>query len=159
MRTQEEIVNKIKQQQKELISFHLEVLVFYLDFKHAKEFLKEDVKDEDWEKDKQKYTREIVLEEAKTYMANYGWPKCQGHRGISASRTLDKMKAWAWLLGDDSAVDEINRLEAHNYAQYGAPVLKYICERYGWPIPDDEATRRMMNGLPCVPDCSEGCGK
>lgn len=167
MRTQEEIVLRIREKAQESISFQPEVLVSYLEFEAAKEFLT-DFTDQlprmtpkaRWDKDGHLgYTRENVLEEARTYMAQYGWPKCQDHRSLSASRTLDKMQAWAWLLGDDDVVEQIISLSETNYAQYGAPVLKFICEHYGWPIPDDEETQRMMQGLPCQAGCEQGCGR
>jgi len=161
MRTQKEIVLRIREKMKETISFQPEVLVSYLEFEAAKEFLTDQaVTKTKWDKDGHLgCTRENILEEARIYMAQYGWPKCQDHRGISAGRTLDKMQAWAWLLGDDEVEAQIIFLGENNYAQYGAPVLKFICEHYGWPIPDDEATERMMQGLPCQAGCKYGCGR
>lgn len=161
MRTQEEIVSRIREKSQELLSFQPDVLYAYLDFENIQEFLKDGhtLTKEEWNRGRLKYTKENVLEEAKVYMAEYGWTKCQDHRGISAGRTLDKMQAWAWLLGDDDVVEQIISLSETNYAQYGAPVLAFICEHYGWEIPEDEATQRMIRGLPCCDDCEEGCGR
>lgn len=163
MRTQEEIVARIKEKMKESISFEPEVLFPYLSYKNAKQFLKTDrvavvTTKEEWDRDAPKYTKAVVLKEAQTYMEQYGWPKCQEHRGLSASRTLMKMEAWAWLLGDDALVEKVEEVMSTQYAQYGAPILKAICEHYCWPIPDDEATQRMMRGEPCGAAYECGCG-
>lgn len=160
MKTYEEIVKRIEQKIKEPLDFQHEVLLPYLPFEQAKKLFKQEAWDEiakEWKE--QPLTREYVLGEAEVYMNAYGWPKCQDHRGISAGRTVDKMIAWIWLAGDDDFAEIIERMIDTDYAQYGAPILKRICERYGWQIPQDEPTQRMMNGLPCFPDCNNGCGE
>lgn len=40
---------------------------------------------------------------------------------------------------------------------HGAGNLRYVCERYSLPIPDDPALQRMADGLPCDAECEEGC--
>jgi len=65
----------------------------------------------------------------------FGWGKVRNHRGLSADRTILKMKAWLWLLGDDEL--EAFAADYANYPQYGAPILKAICEKYDFPIPED----------------------
>lgn len=159
MRKPEEIVARIEKKQKEMLNFEPEVLMPYLKYEHAKPFLKEETTKEDWEKDLPQYTKKVILHEAKAYMAEYGWPKCEGHRGISASRTLQKMEAWAWLLAEDELVQQIEEMMRTSYAQYGAPVLKAICEHFDWPIPAGEAIERMMRGEPCGADYECGCGR
>jgi hypothetical protein len=80
----------------------------------------------------------------------FAWGKARDHRGISASRSVEKMRTWVWLLDDP----EITA----NYQNYGAPILRAICERYGFPIPDGDDMRRMSEGEPCRDGCDEGCG-
>jgi hypothetical protein len=155
MREPREIVLRIKQQQQVPMSFEPEVLIPYLAFEDAKPFLNEKATQEEWDKVRQAYTREVVLAEAKRYMADYGWPKCQDHRGISASRTIQKMTAWAWLLSEEALLE---KMHSTPYENYGAPILKVVCEHFTWPIPDDQATQRMMQGKPCTDNCEAGCG-
>ena len=83
----------------------------------------------------------------------------QDHRGLSAGRSIDHFRAWLWMDGEDELVEQINS-EDIPFAQYGAPILKAISEKYGAPTPDDDATLRMMLGSICEPDgCPyEGCG-
>lgn len=153
LRTQDEIVARFKRKREIPLSFEPEVLVAYLDFEHVKPFLKLDTANEkDWPTPL--YTRSAVLKQAKTYMRHYGWPKVLDHRGLSASRTVEKMTAWAWLLGEE---DLLKKMKKTPYPNYGAPILKVVCEHFGWPIPKDESAKRMMQGLTCSNDCSE-CG-
>lgn len=157
MRTQDAVVQKIKES-KSLLGFDREVLVPYLDFEHAKEFLKEGTTPDQWETTP--LDEKTVLEEMREYMARIGWEKVEDHRGISAGRTIEKMQAWMWLLNTPQA-DELIEFadDGANYPQYGAPILAKICSVYGFPVPDSPSIKRMIDGLSCSPGCSEGCGE
>jgi hypothetical protein len=82
--------------------------------------------------------------------------KIEDHRGLSANRAVDHLRACAWLLGDDVFA----AVESADYAQYGAPkwhaFLTAIGEADLWPA-DDEELERMRRGLPCTPACIDGC--
>jgi hypothetical protein len=152
-RTQDEIVQRIRDtRDDDWAGFRAEVLLSRLDFEHAREFLKPTATPAEWAKDP---PPESVEEEARDYMA-FAWGKAIGHRGISAGRSIDKIGEFLWLLGRD---DTLERFEQADYAQYGAPALALACREMGWPIPEDEATQRMIRGEPCRPDCYEGCGR
>lgn len=157
MKTQVEIVGKLLAISKEinLFDFRRDILVVFLDRKHAELMkgvvLKEDADLSEWKGDVP--SDEIVLEEMKNYM-KFAWDKAQNHRGLSAQRSIQKFSAWCWLLGEDELVEA---LENGPYARYGAPGLAKVCEQYGWPIPKDKSIERMIKGLPCVPNCEEGC--
>lgn len=102
-------------------------------------------------------TDEKVREALHVYFP-FAIEKAANHRGISAGRSIDHFRSWVWLLGD-SPYQQINW---DNYAQYGAPILKQVSElvEFPWPTsdaPDDHRLNRMANGLPCTPDCEEGC--
>jgi len=150
MRTQDEIVARAKAgDTQDMFGFGLSVLVEYIDADHIKPLLKEDADPKGWES--MAPTAENVLNDMKEYM-KFAWEKAQNHRGLSASRSVVKMQAWLWLLGDEDLVAGVM------YAQYGAPILRKICAHYGFPMPDDEYTKRMMAGLPCEDGCQQGCG-
>lgn len=157
-RSQEEILARFKKTDSPF-GFDREVLLGFLEYHAAMAggILKDGVAEADWP-EPQACTRDAALEQAKAYMAEYGWPKCEGHRGISASRTIEKMVEWIWLAGDDEFSEQVMAMTDTHYAQYGAPILKAICERYKWPIPQDNMMQRMMRGEPCgLGDC--GCGE
>jgi hypothetical protein len=160
MRTQEEIVKKVKETEKEFLSFAPEVLLYYLDYDHAKTcsrfHINPEITQEKWSNNFQvPLVKEKVLAEAEAYMAMYGWNKAEDHRGNSAGRTIDKMETWIWLLGEDDFLKEV---KSAPYKYYGAPKLKLICEHFDWPLSDDEGVLRMAEGLPCRDGCDEGCG-
>jgi hypothetical protein len=156
MKTQSEIVEHYRSIRKsDFLGFQAEVLLSHLSFGSAKEFLKEDADQEKWGV-ALPLTEEAIKEEMRDYM-KFSWQKVLDHRGISASRSVDKMEAWLWLLGDDEMVAFAKDANA-NYSQYGAPILKAISEKYGFGIPDDPRAARMAQGLPCVDGCDEGCG-
>ncbi len=151
MRTQDEIVEHIRANEG-LLDFTASALVPYLDFEHAKPWLKEDVTADQWKPTP--LDRETVLAEMREYM-EFAWGKVEDHRGISASRSVDKMGAWVWLLGDDEVLADF---KATGYPNYGAPKLAVVCRAYGFPIPDDEGVQRMIQGDDCgIGDC--GCGR
>jgi hypothetical protein len=157
MRTETEILTHLEKLQKhDLFGFGTSVLITYLPFEKVKRFLNADVTAESWTKDSfpLPLTREAVMKEFANYMA-FAWSKVQDHRGLSAQRSIQKLSAWAWLLGNDACVEKVTETD---YAQYGAPKLKVICDAFGLPVPDDEPTRNMIVGKPCRSDCDEGCG-
>ena len=59
----------------------------------------------------------------------------------------------------DALLDLVAQIAHTPYEQYGAPKLKVICERLGFPMPDDMAALRMARGEPCTPGCAEGCAR
>jgi hypothetical protein len=156
LRTQDEILERIKAKQQEFLCFEPEVLFEWLDYEHAKGLLKPEVTKDKWDSDRPAYKRANVLARAYDYMAEYGWPKARDHRGISASRTVQKLTAWVWLAGEDELLD---RMAAAPYENYGAPILKLVADHFGWPMPKDEALERMARGEKCHPECCEGCGQ
>jgi len=83
--------------------------------------------------------------------------KVVDHRGISAERSVVKLREYAWLLGRDDAVVA---MDAAAYPQYGAPKLKAFALAMGLPWPtDDIVLEHMASGQPCSPNCWEGCGR
>ncbi len=142
MRTQEQIVQKIKETST-LLGSTGDVLVDYLDFEHAKELLRPEATKKAWASDLGNFAgfgpptnrtrpvppgdREFIIESMKHYM-DFALDKARSGRGISAARSLEKFSAWLWLLGDD----ELSEKVAGDYEQYGLPHLKAICEKYGF---------------------------
>jgi hypothetical protein len=149
-RTQDEIAARIRAIPDDLFGFRTEVLAAMLDVEHLREFCKADADLDGYEP----LTAEAQVEEARRYL-EFAFGKALDHRGISASRSVDKMREHAWLMGRDDVVEAMQRAE---YAQYGVPILFAFANGMDWPIPDDPDLRRMADGLPCTPDCDNGCG-
>jgi len=132
MRTQEEIVTRFHERRKgDLLGFEIHEYLPYLDYEHAKPFLKKGVESKDWGQEKA-----APVEKIKDYMS-FAWEKANGCRGISAGRSLQHMVAWLWLDGQDKFLKEWHDLEDYEY--YGKPQLVAICQLYGinWKQLDD----------------------
>lgn len=150
MKTAEQTVRYLEDLNGDPFGFTANALLLFLTFEQAKPLLKPDADAVDWGDPTRPLTREGVIEEMRDYM-KFAWSKVEDHRGISAERSVAHMEAWLWLLDDDAFIRSVQ------YAQYGAPKLKAICERYGFPVPDSPAIARMAQGLPCRDGCEEGC--
>lgn len=151
MKTIDEIIKEITQDTS-ILGFRTETLIQFLTFEQAKPFLIETAKKEDWKDNP--LTEESVKEQMKKYM-EFAWTKVEDHRGLSANRSIEKMEAFLWILEDDKTLAKVKET---GYAQYGAPKLKVICERYGFHIPMSSKLINMMEGKLCVEGCEEGCG-
>lgn len=153
MRTQEQILDRIKEiKEEDFFGFATGVLVGYLDFEHAKPFLKDEVTKDQWKPSTT--VSNYIVEEMKDYM-HFAWEKALNHRGLSAGRSVQKMETWLWMIEDDELLEFIK--EDGNYSPYGGPILKKICEKYKFEIPEGESAKNLGNGKPCHPGCEEGC--
>jgi hypothetical protein len=150
MRSIDEIVAKIKERQGEGFDFWVEVLIVYLPFKNAKRFLKEGVGEKEWAAPRE-LTQVNVIDEMRKYM-EFAWEKVDSHRGLSTSRSVNKMEAWLWLLESDLNLEDVP------YENYGAPKLAAVCKKFDFLIPDDDAIKRMIEGESCIDNCMSGCG-
>ena len=103
-----------------------------------------------------KHDRAVIIADMASYMG-FAWSKAEDHRGLSSARSISKMQAWLWLLGDDELYAYASG--EGNYPQYGAPILARISAKYGFAVPQSEGLRRMIKGLPCVESCKDGCGR
>ncbi len=148
MKTQEEILQRVRQAGEDFFGFTVSVLVGSLSFENAKPFLKEGTLPDQWTPD---LTDEAVMKSALAYL-EFAWGKAEDHRGLSASRSVDKMTAFCWLLGHD-----VSGIDAAEYAYYGCPKLKVVAQLLGQPLPTDPALVNMMEGRPCDPHCEQGC--
>ena len=157
-RTTDEIVERLQSQAaRDFFGFQADALFEFVSFDDAKRSgrLKYDATDDGTWTSKS-ITREALIECIRDYMT-FAWEKALGHRGISAGRSIQKFAEWLWVLGDDEAYAFVD--DDANYAQYGVPALAYICERFGFPIPDGARVSRMRRGDACTDGCEEGCGE
>lgn len=120
-RTQDEILNRILEvQDKDVLGFQRVDLIVYLDFDHAKQFLKEDAKKEEWKQEVRSPKEKMI-----DYMP-FAWEKANNCRGISAARSISHYQAWLWLDGNEELAEKIE-----DYEFYGKPQLVMICEYLG----------------------------
>lgn len=158
MRTPEQIVHRMQHQQdldEDLLGFKAEVLVSFLTFDQAKPLLKPDTNPENWT-EVSPLTEDEVLRQMRNYMI-FAWQKAIDHRGISASRSVEKIGEWLWLLEEESVIVGVP------YPQYGVPLLLKVCEAFEFQIPTvaggPDVIARMGRGEPCERACQNGCGR
>ena len=114
------------------------------------------VTQEEWDEGSLPRTVESVLAALRGYLP-FAWEKCSNHRGLSAVRSVQTVRALCWLLGHTDLLDFID--EPLNYYQYGAPILNRVCEVLGMQelIPDSLEIANMVRHMPCTPNCPDGC--
>ncbi len=154
MRTQAEIATRCEGAKSDMFGFALGVLVNYLDFEHARPFLKPEATADDWRAAGCPKSPDAIEPDLREYM-EFAWGKALDHRGLSASRSIDKLAEWIWLMCRD---DVSAAFELAEYPQYGVPKLHIACTMLGLPIPDNDAIKRMAEGESCEPGCRNGCG-
>lgn len=140
MRTDDEIIARIKEiEGDDIFGFERGDLLEVLSFEAAKPFLRDDATADKWKAAARDF------ESAKLRILEYlpfAWDKANNCRGISAMRSLMHMRAWLWLMGEDSFIAE-RWPNGIDYEMYGKPDLRAISERYGfdWRRHDDNKWR------------------
>lgn len=130
MRTQEEIVKRIEvRKERDWLGFETSEYINYLDFDHARPFLKESATEQAW-KDAASNLGTPV-EQMHNYMA-FAWGKANNKRGISASRSIMHYFAWLWLAEEDGLLARVESAYWNTYCFYGKPMLEMICDHFGW---------------------------
>lgn len=128
MRTQEEIVVRIlEKSENDFLGFETSEYYGFLDYAHAKPFLKHETPEEDWNRHSIYPSVGNLLVTMLGYMP-FAWEKANDCRGISAIRSIDHYKAWLWLM-DDGFLEQFNAIE---YEHYGKEMLIAVCEKYEW---------------------------
>ena len=163
MRTTEEIINYQDVDGPDMFGFDKEVLAPYLSFEEAEPWRSEETTREEWGEVKSR-TYEVIFEDFKDYMLRIALDKAVGHRGLSASRSITKLRALAWLMVDDEAVKLCDESE---YTNYGAPKLRALCEHFGIDWRDHlgtstEVFKAQSEGRVCplcVSGDMSGCGE
>lgn len=156
--TQREIADFISDNS-DIFNVTAEDLVEFLDYEHAIPFISDKFKAKlargelKWEQ--KSIERSEVIEGMRSYMS-FALGKAADHRGLSASRNIIHYRAWLFALGDQEALSYLK--DDDNYAPYGVPMLKYVCDRYEFEYPgSEEWFQHMSTGEPCQSDCCEGC--
>lgn len=152
MRTEDEIVNQIKEIEKSGFDFFGVMrgdLLQYLPLEKAIPFLSSRPAPDKW------MQRAVDVESIKHQIASYmdfAWNKANECRGLSAGRSIQHIQAWLWMLGEEQASREIE-----DYSQYGKPQLRAICEHFGldWKQWDDGNWRNNEDEEGAVVDAAK----
>ena len=123
-RSQDEIVDHITAND-DMFGWTREVLCPYLDLEHCRPYLKEGTTE--WTQCTN------IVEAVHDFMSyfDFAWEKANDEREISASRSVEKLAAWAWLLGRDDVCSVLR--DDSLYAPYGKPALSKASRMLGLP--------------------------
>lgn len=153
MRTQQEILDRIASLTDDALGFQFEVLVESLEYDHALPYLIEGTTQKAWESERRPLQGEYLGSVAEGYL-DFAIQKIIDHRGISAGRSVQKLREYAWLLGRD---DVVAAMDAADYPQYGAPKVKAFAIGMGYSWPSEPMLERMAEGGYCIDYCDGGC--
>jgi len=156
-RTQDEIVARIEELlDNDFFGSETQELLSALDFEHAKQFLKEDATEKDWESYPSDEAQ--LRKDAKGYL-EFAIGKATDHRGLSAARSIGHYRGWVWLLEPELFAG----FDSAPYAPYGVPqlhaaavVLDFVDE-FDRLADQHPELLNMVDGRPCEPGCVEGC--
>jgi hypothetical protein len=95
MRTIEEIAERAARSD-DIFGHDIDILVRYLPFDKARPFLSAGAV----QREPHPLDLEAIRGEMKEYL-EFAWEKAEGHRGLSALRSITRMRAWLWLLKDE----------------------------------------------------------
>lgn len=102
------------------------LLLSYCDYETVLPLLNDGVTAEDWAKGADR--PEKIGEAARSYYI-FALGKIADERGISAERSVIKLREYAWLMGRDDVVDA---MDAAPYPSYGAPKVAAFGAGFGF---------------------------
>lgn len=121
MRTPEQIIERVEEiKGNDFFGFETLDLLSYVPLEHAKPYLRDDVTE--WPPETLTPREKII-----DYLP-FAFEKARNQRGISASRSISHLKAWAWLDGDAELIEIIGDGQ---YDDYGISILEEVAEYLG----------------------------
>lgn len=137
-RSEADIMAKLQEPQYDCMGFRREVLLTCVSWDLKKSQYRQDYVDK-VEKGEEKAPATItdvreVVQDMLDYLV-FGWMKALDQRGISASRTVEKISAWCWLLGREDLAELVDRDDLYN--PYGMPALIEVSKALGIEVPQD----------------------
>lgn len=109
------------------------LLLAYCDYETVRPLLTDGVTADDWAKIADNPER--VGESARSYHL-FALGKIAAKRGISAERSVIKLREYAWLMGRD---DVVAAMDAAPYGHYGAPKVAAFGEGFGYAAETGES--------------------
>jgi len=123
-RTTEEIISRLQGRETPVIDFGAMQLAAALPYEDAEPYLREDVTQEEFEEvaPTEGPPSQWAKGQIESYL-DFAIEKAENERGLSAMRSVQKMREWVWLLGDQEVYDAF---EEADYNPYGLPKLAVV---------------------------------
>lgn len=138
LKPQQELAEKFTQVlgSNQMFDFRPEVMYPYLSFENAKPHLKDEAV-KAIEAGTEKWEQITSIEKCATEFVDYmkfAWGKAEDERGLSASRSIQKLGMWLWMMDRDDLRIIIE--DDNLYNPYGAPALIEVCKQLGIEVPE-----------------------
>jgi hypothetical protein len=127
-RTPDEIAARLKTEP-DPMGWVAETLLAYCEFDVVRPYLVDGATESDWAEARDDAA---ALESAARAYYEFALGKIADQRGISAERSVIKLREYAWLAGRDDAV---TAMDAADYPEYGAPKVRVFGEAFGFTTP------------------------
>ena len=115
----------------DMLGFEVDEYMPYMSVEGMRPLAKEGVTDETLREIQLTLTRGEMVADMERYM-EFAIGKANDQRGISANRSIQHYIAWTWLAGDNDLSAEVERMYEKEYHNWGLPILRKICEFYGF---------------------------
>ena len=134
----------------------LDELVKFLPHDMARVYISSSTTADDWDSNQWLNAAPVaVVERARAYNNDTAWRGVHRHQPLLAERTWMNIRVWAWLMGEEELLAEIEKAEM--FPVFGAPALKRFCDFFKFPTPSKPQVVRMTEGKPCSSYCLKGC--
>jgi hypothetical protein len=133
-RTQKEILKRICDSDG-FFGFSKEIYFQYLTKANLVKFTKSESRNSDLEAQDPVVTNIYKATQDLLDYIVFAWSKALDQRGISATRSIEKIGCYLWLLGRDDLFELIHQDDL--YTPYGAPALIAVCDSLGIEVPQE----------------------
>lgn len=124
-RTSEEIAARLTTEP-DPMGWVAETLLPYCEFDAVRPYLVDGATETDWTDAR---ADAAALESAARAYYEFALGKIADQRGISAERSVIKLREYAWLAGRD---DVLAAMDAADYPEYGAPKVRVFADAFGF---------------------------
>lgn len=138
LRTQAEVVERYKAtRENDILGFQADVLLDYMTLDSAEPFIKPEAVAAFRSGEKKWGMVTDIKECAQDFLdyMNFAWTKALDERGISASRSVEKLGEWLWLMNREDLSQLIHQDDLYN--PYGAPALIEVCKKLNIGYPNE----------------------
>ena len=129
------VVSEVMSNKDDFFGFAKSVAINYIPIEDAKQYFNEEFLQK-IEKGEAEHTQITDIKEAAQDFLDYmvfAWMKSEDQRGISASRSIEKLSAWLKLMSRNDLSVSIRQDALYN--PYGAPALIEVCDKLGIKVP------------------------
>jgi len=140
MRTQEEITQRIqKVASTDHLGFERASLLEYLDFEHARDYLREGVTKKQWD-DVRPYNNVVSIYTRIKSRLPEAWERANQGKRLASTSSMSFFRSWLWLMGEEELAEEMLPLIWLGKCQL---LIVSRFTNFGWEEVDDDRWRQF----------------